>query len=391
MTTPQAPFGAKLINRDPPLVSDGERTYPLDGLRGTPKTGDWLRVSPKLEGRVAFLGLERETTLPFPGPEWARFQLPQREGRTRMEALRFRARLFQGVRDYFNQLGFWEVETPIRVPSPGVEPHLTAVQSGHWFLSPSPEFQMKRLLAGGSGSIYQFQKCFRGEERGQRHNPEFTMLEWYSVGATGETLRQETEGLLAHLMRSLQRTPLPSPPYRRLTMAEAFSHFAGIENYREAPDTLYLQAGLPEKSGRGHTWEEAFFTILSQVIEPALVPLGPVFLTHWPMEFASLSRPVEGRTDVADRFELYAGGLELANGFFELTDHAVQRRRSLTELDLRKREGLPQYPLDERFLSALAEGLPETAGIALGMDRLAMLFWGTDEISTVLTFTGEEL
>lgn len=310
-----------------------------------------------------------------PGPAADRHRL---EGiRPRLEA---RARILAALRDWFARRGFLEVETPQRVRAPAPERHIDAVRSGDRFLLASPELQMKRLLAAGYGRIFQICRCFRDGERGERHLPEFTMLEWYRAGAGIEDLMEDCEGLLAAAADGARWAGTPAgpdgspvdlaPPFRRLAVADAFERFAG---WRPGAD--------PDP--------ERFDLDLVGKIEPALPGDRPVFLVGYPASLASLSRLDPADPDQCLRFELYAGGLELANGFDELTDPAEQRRRFAADEAWRRAAGKPPYPADERFLAALEAGMPSCAGIALGVDRLVMLLTGARTIDDVVAFPEE--
>ncbi len=308
--------------------------------------------------------------------------------------MRFRARVLQGIRDYFTSLEFWEAETPLVVPSPGVETHLVAIGCAEglggrkMYLSPSPEFQMKRLLAAGSGSIFQIARAFRGDEEGIHHNPEFTMLEWYSVGSDSEALRLEVEGLYTYLVEKLDITaPCEMPPWPRLTIPETFARHAGVTDIFAPAKTMLRQAGL--EVPQDITWDEAFFMIFVEKVEPNLT--GPLFLMDWPAQMASLSRLKDDDPRFADRFEWFAGGLELGNGFGELRDATEQRQRSEEDLRWRVEHGRPAYPMDEKFLDALSEGMPPVSGIAVGVDRLVMLLARVGDIRRVLSFSFTEL
>ncbi|MBU1220154.1 EF-P lysine aminoacylase GenX [Myxococcota bacterium] len=379
----------RIVNTDPLLVSDGKKVYHCRDFPKDVHIGNWVKCSLS-NGECIFISGDTVSQTDFPGYEWTRLQFPDSRGRSRMDALRFRARVMNQTRKYFDSRGFMEVETPLSVLSPGVETHLCAIQVGaDRFLSPSPEFQMKRLLAGGSGSIYQITKCFRDDETGRFHNPEFTMIEWYNVGADAPELMEDVEGLILHLKTNIDCPgELPLPPYKRISVAEAFKEYAGIDNYRDPPDVLLAKAGIQETTTN---WEEAFFRVFVEKVEPGIYSSGPCFLTKWPKEFASLSRLSPEDPLTSERFEFFAGGLEIANGFHELTDYIAQKERSSGELEERKRDGKPLYPLDNRFLNSLAEAMPETAGIACGIDRLVMLLWGAESISQVLSFTADEL
>lgn len=297
--------------------------------------------------------------------------------------LRTRAQVLRAIRSFFDERGFIEVETPLAVPSPGLDVHLAALEvrglSERRWLTTSPEFQMKRLLAAGLPRIYQIGRCFRAGELGSHHEPEFTMLEWYRADAGASDVMRDTEGLVAHVCEAVRgTTDLPSgtslaPPWRRLGIEEAFRRFAGVAVLDVLPD------------------EERFFRILIEDVEPRLKELGPVFMERWPASMASLARLCEDDPRWAERFEAYVDGLELCNGFDELTDAAEQRERF--ERDQREREarGLDVYPIDERFLAALEQGMPRAGGNALGVDRLVMLVLGATRIEEVLAFPQSRL
>lgn len=297
-----------------------------------------------------------------------------------------RASLVAVVRAFFEDRGFLEVETPVLVPSPGLDVHLAAFEvpttAGSRFLSTSPEYQMKRLLAEGYAKIFQITKAFRRDEVGERHNPEFTMLEWYRAHASVEDVMLDTEALVARVTGGQVQVggtihPV-CPPFRRMTVIEAYAQFAG----HSRDETLEMAE---------HD-EERFFRLLIDKVEPGLESLGAaVFLTEYPASQASLARKKPEDPRVAERFELYVAGVELCNGFGELTDPVEQRARFLSDLAVRSARGLPAYPIDERLLEALEQGLPECAGNALGIDRLVALACGTREIRDVLAFADDEL
>lgn len=294
------------------------------------------------------------------------------EGLTRLGRkrpwLEQRARILQGIRAFFVERGFLEVETPHRVPANAPEPHLDAVRSGDWYLHTSPELAMKRLLAAEYPKIFQLCRCWREGERGRRHLAEFTMLEWYRAGVDYRALMEDCEDLLPALGfgRGDER------PWPRISVAEAFGMWAGTS---------------PEAALAAGTFDEC----VAFRVEPALAELGsPVFLVDYPAACAALARRKPGRTDLAERFELYAGGLELANGFSELTDPEEQRARFVADRASRRAAGKDPYPMPEPFLRDLAR-LPPCAGIALGVDRLVMLLTGAEEIGEVVAFAPEEL
>lgn len=304
--------------------------------------------------------------------------------RRRLESLRprleARARILAAIRGWFSERGFLEVETPLRIAGPAPERHIDAVSSGERFLSASPELQMKRLLAAGYERIYQLCRCFRAGERGARHLPEFTMIEWYRAGAGIDALMGDCEALAACAVRAAGWGLPPSgpdgvpvdltPPFERIAVADAFERFAGWRPGAD-PDPARFDLDLVGK------------------VEPALPAGRPVFLVGYPASLASLSRIDPADPSRALRFELYAGGLELANGFDELTDPAEQRRRFTADEAWRRATGKPPYPADERFLAALEAGMPPCAGIALGLDRLVMLLTAARTIDDVVAFPEE--
>ncbi|MFT3776633.1 MAG: EF-P lysine aminoacylase EpmA [Minicystis sp.] len=303
-----------------------------------------------------------------------------------------RARALQAIRGFFAERGFLEVDTPAVVPSPGLDLHLDAfavpgaVGPGFsertGYLITSPEYQMKRLLAGGIPRCFQLAHCFREGEVGSRHNPEFTMLEWYRAFATVDEVIADTEALVRHVARALGAADVLAvagtrvdlaPPFERLTVADAFARHAGV-----APEEAIALASSDE---------DRFFRLLVDAVEPALArALHPVFLVDYPAPFASLARLREADPRVAERFELYVAGVELCNGFGELTDPVEQRARLERDQAERRRLGKPVYPIDERFLAALEEGMPPSAGNALGVDRLIAVCLGTDRIGDVSAF-----
>lgn len=302
----------------------------------------------------------------------------------RLHFLSRRAAILREVRAFFVSRGALEVETPILVPSPGLDVHLDAFEvpkalgeKSH-YLNTSPEYQMKVLLSEGFTSLFQITKVFRRDERGIHHNPEFTMLEWYRAGASVEELRNETAELVAHVTgKRVQlgtRTIDCSPPFEERTLASLFEEYAGLR------EDAFLNLA--------HTDEDTFFRTLVEDVEPKLA-LGnrPVFVTDYPTVFASLARRKDNDPRYSERFELYLAGVELCNGFGELTDPREQRARFEADQRERSRRGLPVYPIDESFLAALDRGLPACSGNALGLDRLIALACGTENIHDVLTFS----
>jgi lysyl-tRNA synthetase class 2 len=311
-----------------------------------------------------------------------------------LETLQLRARILSRIRAFFDARDVLEVETPMLSQAAASDPHIDSFitcnpATGRAdYLHTSPEFAMKRLLASGSGSIYQLGKVFRRGETGRRHNPEFTLLEWYRPGFDHHQLMDEVEALLQDVLAGY--TTLA--PARRYSYAELFQTYAGFDPFNPDADQLQAhvrQQGIDVVGLEGSVIDPWLDLILTHEIEPALAREGPVLVYDYPASQAALAQIRPGRADgpdSAERFELYVNGLELANGFHELRDEAEQRQRFEHELAQRQAAGLETVPLDERFLQALHNGLPDCAGVALGVDRLVMLAAGVDNIAEVLGF-----
>lgn len=298
----------------------------------------------------------------------------------RRHNLHQRASIIQSVRSFFIEAGFLEVETPLRIPAPAPEAHIEAIASESWFLQTSPELCMKRLVASGYPRIFQISHCWRGGERGRRHLSEFTMLEWYRAEADYTQLMADCQGLLLAVAQacgtadSIQyqgHTIDLDREWEKLSVATAFKQLGG----KSMGDALQ---------------DDSFDEVMVERIEPTLGLSRPTILYDYPIERAALARPKPDDNTVAERFELYLAGLELANGFSELTDPLEQRSRFSAEEALRRSMGLTPYPTAEKFLADLAY-MPPTAGIALGIDRLVMLFTDSTAIDEVVAFTPEEL
>lgn len=297
------------------------------------------------------------------------------------DALRIRADLIQSIRLFFINHDFLEVETPLRLFEIAPESSIEAIPSEEWRLQTSPELCMKRLLAAGYSRLFQVSKCFRRNERGNLHLPEFTMLEWYEQGVDYYGLMDRCEDLLAFVANrpgrgdvlelSGDRRLNLKKPWERLTLAEVFERYASCS--------------LEEALRR-----DAFDEILSFEVEPHLGRGRPTFVYDYPAQLGSLARRKSDDPDLVERFELYLDGMELANAFSELVDVEDQRRRFKEEQKRRADQSLAVYPEPELFLASL-QHMPESAGIALGVDRLVMLFCGARTIDEVVAFTPEML
>jgi lysyl-tRNA synthetase class 2 len=287
-----------------------------------------------------------------------------------------RASVFKHIRDFFNEQGFLEVETPIRAPAIAPEQFIVPFQSEDLYLAASPELHMKRLLAAGYEKIYQFSHCFRKGERGRWHNPEFIMLEWYRRGADYQKIIEDTEKLITTVAHNLgfknsikyqgQEIDI-TLPWARITVKDAYVKFAGwdpiAENDAERFDLDFIEKVLP-----GFPKDR------------------PTVLLDYPAEQASLARLKPGNLIVAERAEVFIGGLELANAYSELVNAKEQEKRFREAIERIKKERGQTMPLPEKFLEAM-KSLPECGGIALGIDRLVMLFCDADKIDDVMAFT----
>lgn len=306
----------------------------------------------------------------------------------RLPYLRRRSLLTAATRAFFTARHYTEVETPYAVPAPGEEVHLPvfALNPPGLYLNTSPEFAMKKLLAGGAGKIFQFARVWRNEPASPTHAAEFTMLEWYRPGASLSDLMDETEALLRAILPpsvTWGGVTTSLAKFERLSVADAFTRHAGLDILATADDAPALAAAAHTTLRDGETWEDLFFRLLLERIEPQIGRTHPIFLTHWPAAQAALARRDPADPRVAERFELYANGLELANAFVELTHPIEQRARFNADRARRHAITGPDWPLDEDFLKAVGR-LPPCAGIALGFDRLVMLATGAARITDVL-------
>jgi len=338
---------------------------------------------------------------------WVRDEIQKRRA-----ALDVRIAVRRAVRLFFEVEGFEEVETPALQISPGLEPHLAAFRTEMlpvgrgrgepqtFYLHTSPEFAMKKLLAGGMEKIWQIAPVFRNAEGGPNHSPEFRMLEWYRAGASYTELMEDTVALVRDAARKagasdLRHRGLSADPYadwQRISVEQAFMDYAGIDlrpTFADAsenppPDRLRKEAtriGIP--TADDDRFDDIFFKIFLEKIEPSLGHPAPTILYDYPVSMAALARPKPDDPMLAERFEVYVCGLELANAFGELTDATEQRRRFEADMDLKESLYGERYPIDEDFIAAVAQ-MPEAAGIALGIDRLVMLLAGVDNIDQTL-------
>ncbi len=289
-----------------------------------------------------------------------------------------RALIYDIIRAFFRSEGFLEIETPLLVPTVAPEKYIIPFTVNGWFLSTSPEMHMKRLLASGYSKIFQICHCFRKSERGQWHNPEFTMLEWYRVEADYMKIVEDTERLVSNLAQKLNQGSTVryqgndidvTPPWPRVTVRDAFLRSAGWDPFADLD-------------------EERFEVDLVEKVIPGFDPSRPTVLLDYPVAMASLARVRPGSPPVAERAEVFISGLEIANAYSELTDAAEQEKRFKQENETLKRDRERRVVMPQRFLDALP-GLPECGGIALGVDRLVMLFCDAASIDEVIAFPWE--
>ncbi|MBK8480459.1 MAG: EF-P lysine aminoacylase GenX [Proteobacteria bacterium] len=340
---------------------------------------------------------------PFPSPGADYYRLNAGTS-SRAERLRLRARLLAAVRGFFDARGFVEIQSPQRVACPGLEPQLLAEPAGEGFLITSPEYQLKRLLVAGFEQIYFLGGCWRADERGPLHLNELCMLEWYQAYDELEALLLLTEALLRAVAQQVLGTLRLrwggmevdlGQPFRRLSVTQALRELAGLQLRGPLDDPRMLrEAALAAGIGpfaADADYDEVFSRIVLERIEPALATMGAVFFTDFPAPLAALARRHPRDAALARRSELYVAGVELANAFEELTDPDEQLARLRADQALRARRGLPIYPIDQRFIEALREGMPPSSGIALGVDRLLLLLSGASHIDETVAFATPEL
>ena len=286
-----------------------------------------------------------------------------------------RAGILHSIRRFFAEREFLEIDTPVRIPCPAAEQHIDAERSDGWYLRTSPEFHMKRLVASGYDRVYQIGPCFRRGEQGPLHHPEFTMLEWYRAESDYADILGDTKALLVRIARDVVgattltygQDEIDLLPWERISIRDAYLLHAGWDPVQDY-DADRFDLDMAEK------------------IEPALPRGVPVVLTDYPVGAGGFARAKSDDPRVAERWELYVAGLELANAYSELTDPAEQRERLLACGRQRSAAGKEVYAVDERFLRAIESGMPPSGGIALGVDRLVMLFANQPDLDGVVAF-----
>lgn len=320
-------------------------------------------------------------------------------------AARARQSMYAALRTFFLERGYLEVETPTLVATPGLEPHIDPFEAPFipqtdvgarrsLWLHTSPEYAMKRLLADpGCPPLFQICKTYRNGEISGTHNPEFTMLEFYRPNADYRAIMDELEGALAAVEKSVAPTRglFTRTPFERLSVADAVKRHTGVELFAHA-DGASLRAAAQKIGvhvGDSTTFDDVFFHLFLERVERKLGQGTPTFLIEYPASMAALARLKPDDSRVAERVELYADGVELANGFSELIDGPEQRKRLVEEQELRRSLGRPVFDLDEKFLAALPN-LPPSGGIAVGLDRVLMLLLGAKAIEDVLLFPARD-
>lgn len=319
--------------------------------------------------------------------------------------LEARSAIIREIRHFFDVAGFTEVETSILQTCPVIDAHIRAFGTDllgvdgnlerKMYLHTSPEFAMKKLMVAGMERIYQICHVFRNAEGSSRHSPEFTMIEWYRTNADYNDIMRDCEGLLRAVARKADIKKFiykqfgcdPFEPFERLTVREAFLRYVGFDVADFLNDTAAFREkvrGCGIRVAEDDQWDDLFFRVMDSKIEPNLGMLRPTFICDYPIAMASLSKPKADDPRFAERFELYVCGIELANAFSELTDASEQVRRYHIEMDIKERLYGERYPLDKDFIAALEFGMPQSGGIALGIDRLIMLATGAPDIQTVL-------
>jgi len=312
--------------------------------------------------------------------------------------LKERAKLLSDIRTFFEKRGVLEVETPLLCSTASLDPHINPIsvlykklefsttlpKEENYYLQTSPEFAMKRLLAAGSGPIYQLCKAFRNDEVGRFHNPEFTILEWYQPGFTHHDLMQEVDELLQVVLGTL--------PAEKISYEAIFQkvlhfnpHTVSLDHLKQV--AILKNVILSEDITKTLTVDDWLDILMTHCIEPQLGLERPMMLYDYPITKAALAKIRTGNPSVAERFEVYVQGIELANGFHELLNSEEQKDRFLKNLETRKALGYPVIPIDQYLIAALESGMPSSSGVALGVDRLLMLKFQSSHINEVVSFT----
>jgi lysyl-tRNA synthetase class 2 len=315
--------------------------------------------------------------------------------------LQRREKIIDLIRFYFKKKGFLEVETPLLVSTPDTCPfnevfETSPVYGKRAFLTPSPEFFMKKLLCQGPGNIFQISKAFRWtKETSPLHNPEFTILEWYRVKADYQDIMTDCENLISFLAKNLRFSKVDlSLPWLRVSLKDAFKKYAQIdlEAFLDIKQARKICTHRGYQVAKNTTWEALYHQVFLNEVEPKLTKNPePFFLYDYPYPLASLAKLKKDNPLFAERFELYLGGLEIANAYSELTDWQEQEKRLKADIQERRKRKMKAFDYDREFISLLKKGMPETAGIALGVDRLIMFFNQASTIDEVLPFSAKKI
>ena len=303
---------------------------------------------------------------------------------TKLQNLRKRAEVIRKIRHFFEEKDILEVETPLLSSTTATDPHIHSIKAGNYFLQTSPEFAMKRLLASAIGPIFQICKAFRDDEVGRLHNPEFTMLEWYRPGFDHHDLMDEMDSFL--------RTILNLPKATRVSYQKIFQEHLNIDpltaDMNELKNCAHKNNLIDIDIDDKDTWLDLLF---SHCIQPHLGNINPTFIFDYPASQAALAKIRDDSLAVAERFEVFIQGLEIANGYHELTDHDEQEHRFLADNQKRKLMGLKELPVDYKLISALESGMPNCAGVAVGIDRLVMIACEANSLSDIMSFTTQDM
>jgi lysyl-tRNA synthetase class 2 len=390
------------------LLTNAHAEIGLIGAIDWPNNRSLCRISGEYDGDA----IEVDVIEVVHDPTGEATEICRDRSRPLARAFELRNEAVRTTRSFFTARNFTHVETPQRVDEPGTDVYLDPLRveggQGTTFLHTSPEFAMKELLSCGFERIWQLTHVWRGGERTPLHHEEFTILEWYRAWESTEALMHDIEALVGEVVGNRAtvavnpqtRTVELDAPFARMTMREVVDRACGFDLMEALDFESLLDAARShellsdralERAGERRRWDELFFELQVSHIDPFLADQGAVFVTEWPSQLAVLARRKPEDPRVAERFELYVGGVELANGFHELTDPAEQRERFEEDIRTRDELGLPDSPMPERFLAALEYGLPPSSGVAVGFDRLLMLASGASHIREVLPYSGSSV
>jgi lysyl-tRNA synthetase class 2 len=404
---PVATSGRIRRDGDEIRLTNAHKEVLLSRVESDPIDGTLCRVEGDFDGET----LKISDLIVVHTPTSSRPDIQTDRSQSLADAFALREAGHVATRDFFESRDFREVETPRRVAEPGTDVYLDPLRINRGehqtFLHTSPEFAMKELLSVGFERIWQLAHVWRGGEHTPLHHPEFTILEWYRAWETLDSIMADVEALMRTLVGEAATVAIDgdsrridlTPDFQTMTMQEVVQGACGFDlldaldhgSLLEAAtgQALLTERGIQRAADRGR-WDELFFELQVSHIDPFLANHGAVFVTDWPSELAVLAQknPLDAR--VAERFELYVGGVEIANGFQELTDPHEQRERFQQDTETREKLGLPEMPMPERFLDALEYGLPPSSGVAVGFDRVLMLACGAAHIREVIPYARQQ-